>query len=111
MKIVSLKKIAEEPVTHNPDIKKKVMIRKGEVPKLTNFSRSVFAPGQVAPLHRHENMYEVFFVEGGTAGFLVNGSRYVVSKGECVTIAAGDEHEVSNAGEHDLVLIYFGIEL
>lgn len=53
MKIVSLANIAEEGVSHNPEIKKQVLLERGLVPHLTNFSRSRLSPGQVARAHKH----------------------------------------------------------
>ncbi|MFO8039702.1 MAG: hypothetical protein R6U67_09655 [Sodalinema sp.] len=67
MKHCSLNSIPPEGVSHNPNIRKQVMLRKGDLPHLTNFSQARFAPGQVAPGHCHDNMSEVFFVESGSA--------------------------------------------
>ena len=65
MKFISLSNLSEEGVSHNPEIKKKVMLRNGEVPHLTSFSQAYFAPGQAAGTHAHEDRYEIFFVEAG----------------------------------------------
>ncbi|GAA6623215.1 hypothetical protein NUACC26_090400 [Scytonema sp. NUACC26] len=69
MIFTSLNDLPEEPVSHNPEIKKKVMLRLGDLPHLTNFSQSRFAPGQTSPAHAHYDMCEVFFVESGS-GFI-----------------------------------------
>ncbi|MEH1833799.1 MAG: cupin domain-containing protein [Nostoc sp.] len=61
-----MKNLPEESVSHNPEIKKKVMLRLGDLPHLTNFSQARFAPGQTAPAHAHQDMCEVFFVEAGS---------------------------------------------
>lgn len=53
MKISTLSELAEESVSHNPEIKKKVMLRKGDLLHITNFSQAVFAPGQTAVIHPH----------------------------------------------------------
>jgi hypothetical protein len=65
MKITLLANLPEGQVSHNPEIKKKVMLGPGDVPHVTNFSQARFAPGQVASAHAHRDMYEVFFVESG----------------------------------------------
>jgi quercetin dioxygenase-like cupin family protein len=70
MKFTSLDNLPLESVVHNPAIKKKVMLRKGDLLHLTNFSQSRFAPGQIAGAHAHQEMAEVFFVESG------NGTIY-----------------------------------
>jgi hypothetical protein len=63
MKLTALSHLPNEQVSHNPAIQKKVMLRSGDLPHLTNFSQARFAPGQVAAAHAHQDMCEVFFVE------------------------------------------------
>ena len=65
MRIFSLKNISPEPVSHNKDIFKKVIIKKGIVPHLMMFSQVVFKPKQIASAHIHKDMHETFFVEEG----------------------------------------------
>jgi quercetin dioxygenase-like cupin family protein len=67
MKKVSLTDVPEEGVSHNPEIKKRVLLRRGDVPHLTNFSRSRLAPGQTVSAHAHASLHEVFYVERGRA--------------------------------------------
>ncbi|MBR8828970.1 MAG: cupin domain-containing protein [Gomphosphaeria aponina SAG 52.96 = DSM 107014] len=110
MKQTSLAEIPEQPVTHNPEIKKKVMLSPGELPHLTNFSQARFSPGQVAPGHFHDNMYEVFFVEAGEGIIRVDGQDYPVKKGSCIAVEPGEFHEVINSGDTDLILTYFGLK-
>ncbi len=71
----SLKDLPEESVSHNAEIKKKVMLRFGDLPHLTNFSQARFAPGQTAPAHAHQDMCEVFFVEAGSGVIHINGAE------------------------------------
>jgi len=109
MKITSLKQLQEEGVSHNPDIKKKVMLKKGDVPGLTNFSQARFAPGQAAPAHAHSDMYEVFFVESGAGVIRVDEVEHFLEPGVCITVEPGEQHEVVNTGSADLVLTYFSL--
>jgi quercetin dioxygenase-like cupin family protein len=109
MKHVSLTHIAEESVSHNPAIKKKVMLRLGDLPHLTNFSQARFAPGQIAPAHAHQDMCEVFFVESGSGVMQIDEQEYVLSAGVCIAVEPGETHEVKNNGEEELVLTYFGL--
>jgi mannose-6-phosphate isomerase-like protein (cupin superfamily) len=110
MKIVSIADLPERQVSHNPDIKKKVMLEKDDLPHVTTFSQAYFAPGQVASLHAHEDMYEVFFVEAGAGVIRVDGEPHPLSPGTCVVVAPGEVHEVTSSGPGDLVLTYFGVE-
>ena len=111
MKRRSLQELPQEPVSHNPDIRKQVMLRWGELPHLTNFSQARFAPGQVAPGHAHQDMCEVFFVEAGQGNICIDGTNYALTPGVCVAVEPGEVHEVSNPGQEELVLTYFGLRV
>ncbi len=111
MKLTSLSTLPEETVSHNPAIKKKVMLRLGDLPHLTNFSQAHFAPGQVAASHSHQDMCEVFFVESGAGTIRINGKSYSLTGGTCIAVEPGEEHEVSNTGTEELVLTYFGLRV
>ncbi|MBI2022789.1 cupin domain-containing protein [Candidatus Daviesbacteria bacterium] len=110
MKLISLKNLPNEPVSHNPQILKKVILKKGLIPKLTNFSQATFKPGQIAPSHAHLDMYEVFFVTVGSGIIKINQKEYKLKKGVCVLVDPDETHEIVNSGLKDLVLTYFGIE-
>jgi quercetin dioxygenase-like cupin family protein len=111
MKLTSLNQLPISEVSHNPEIKKQVMIQNGEIPHLTNFSQSRFAPGQISSAHSHADMAEVFFVSSGTAKITVNNADYRLNIGSCITIEPGDIHEIINDGDQELVLTYFGIQI
>ena len=109
MRRVSLSELPLVPVSHNPDIAKRVMLDSRAAPGLTNFSQAVFSTGQVASGHVHENMYEVFFVRRGRGVILVDGAEHPLSTDECVVIGPGEHHEISNPYPEELVLLYFGL--
>lgn len=109
MKHTSLTITPEEGVTHNPAIRKKVLLRPGDLPALTTFSQARFAPGLVAAVHAHADMYEVFFVETGQGTITIDGIPYPLLPGTCVAVEPGEMHEVANTGDEELVLTYFGL--
>ncbi|HEY9738226.1 MAG TPA: cupin domain-containing protein [Trichocoleus sp.] len=111
MKLTSLSTLPEETVSHNPAIKKWVMLRKGDLPHLTNFSQARFAPGQLASGHAHTDMAEVFFVESGCGTIYVDGTAHPLTPGTCVAVEPNEIHEVVNDGEEELVLTYFGLRV
>lgn len=111
MKQTALSKIPTEPVSHNPAIQKKVMLRLGDLPHLTNFSQACFAPGQIVAAHAHPDMCEVFFVESGQGVIQINGKDYSLTPGVCIAVEVGELHEVKNTGNQDLVLTYFGLRV
>jgi quercetin dioxygenase-like cupin family protein len=110
MKKISLADVPAEPVSHNPEITKRVLLRRGDLPHLTNFSRSRLLPGQTASAHAHAGMHEVFFVESGAGIMRVDAREVTLEAGVCVAVGPGESHEIMNTGAADLVLIYFGIE-
>ncbi|OGE18718.1 cupin [Candidatus Daviesbacteria bacterium RIFCSPLOWO2_02_FULL_41_8] len=111
MKYSSLKDIVETGVSHNPEIKKKVLIANGQVPHLTQLAKTILAAGQVAGSHIHQDMYEIFLAENGTGEIIVNDNKYSLIPGACVTIDPGEKHEITNTGKNDLVLTIIGMNL
>lgn len=111
MKIVLLADAPEEGVSHNPEIRKRVLLRRGDLPHLTNFTRARLTPGQVARAHTHADMHEVFFVESGDGVIKVSGREHPLAAGTCVAVEPGETHEIANTGSADLVLNYFGVEV
>jgi mannose-6-phosphate isomerase-like protein (cupin superfamily) len=111
VKITSLSAVPEDSVSHNPAIKKRVMLRQGDIPPLTNFSQARFAPGQVADGHCHRDMAEVFFVESGQGTITIDGRPQPLTSGVCVLVEPGEHHEVTNTGTDELILTYFGIKV
>ena len=79
------------------------------MPRLTNYSRAVYPPGEKADSHLHNDMAEVFTVESGCVEVRVNDVAYVFDAGTTVMVEPGDVHEIINTGSTDLVVIYFGI--
>ena len=110
MKITNLNRLSEQTVSHNPEIKKKVMLDFGDLPHLTNFSQATFSPGQVASNHCHQDMSEVFFVESGEGVISIDKKEFSLTPGTCIAVEVGEYHEITNTGKSDLVLTYFGIK-
>ena len=96
-------------VSHNSAIKKQVFLSKGEAPRITQFARSIFAPGQVAPGHAHKDMWEVFLVTHGTLTIVVDDETHILETGASITLAPNEHHELRNEGAADLHLTYFGL--
>jgi quercetin dioxygenase-like cupin family protein len=110
MKYVSLAAIAPQPVSHDPQIQKQVMLQRGDAPHLTNFSQACLKPGQAVTEHLHPDMGEVFFVQSGQGTLEVMGKPYSLSPGTCVLVEPGERHRLINTTDCDLVVIYLGIE-
>jgi mannose-6-phosphate isomerase-like protein (cupin superfamily) len=110
VKKISLSDLPREGVSHDPQILKQVMLRRGDAPHLTGFSRAVLLPGQTAHAHEHQDMFEVFFVASGAGVMTVAGAQHQLQAGTCLLVEPGERHEITNNGSAELVLLYFGIE-
>ena len=111
MKVSSLKNLPVEPNVHNPKITKQVLIRNGEIPCLTNLTRAKFPAGEIANAHTHQDMYEIFFIEEGDATVKINGKSIKLGPGDCITVEPGEEHEVSNLSDNEVIMTYLGIQV
>lgn len=109
MRISSLQKLEETAVSHNPEIKKRVMLRNGDIRHLTHFAQAVFNAGQKTIMHSHEDMFETFLVEAGAGYIKVGNEIQPLTEGTYVTVEPGEEHELGNSGQEPLILTYFGI--
>ena len=109
MKFTHINDLPEVGVSHNPEIKKKIIIDKGFIPSLTTFAQATFKPGQSVDTHTHETMFEVFYIEKGKAEFVVEGTKMVLEVGDSITIEPGEEHSQSNPFDEDVIWVYFGI--
>ena len=109
MQLYRREDVPDEGVSHNPEIRKRVMVRNGSVPALTNFSQSVFAPGQTTTAHTHADMHEVYLIESGRCALTIDGEELELGAGDCIVVEPGEEHSMGNPGDDDLRLTYFGI--
>lgn len=109
MKITNLNELPEKSVSHNPEIKKRVMLTPHELPNITNFSQAIFTPGQCATAHAHDTMYEIFYIESGIGIIRIDGEDFPLNKGTCVVVEPKEIHEVVNKGEDNLVMTVLGV--
>jgi len=111
MKIVSLKDIAATTTSHNKVGLKKQMIAPGAIPHLVQFMQAIIKPGEVVSEHKHDDLYEIFFVEEGIGVIRIDGKKYKMEKGKCITVEPKEQHEVANMGEEELILTIFSIKV
>lgn len=56
-------------------------------------------------------MAEVFSVESGCGEIRINDVAYVLAPGTVAVVEPGDVHEITNTGDTELVINYFGVQL
>ena len=109
MKLIRLNEVPEKGVSHNPAIRKRVLVENKVIPRVTNYARAVFPPGEKAARHVHDDMAEVFTVESGSGEICINDVAYVFGVGTTVVVEPGEVHEITNTGKTAMVVTYFGI--
>ena len=107
MKFTKLSGLPKVKASHC-DFYKQVMIENEEVPNIFTFAQVTLEPGQVAPNHGHDGMYEIFLIEEGAAQIITNGKQKIVAqKGTCVITEPDETHEVKNPYNEKVVITYF----
>jgi len=109
MKLVNLSEIESEGLSHDADILKRVLLDESDLPGSVRLSHALFRPGQKASVHAHTALYEVFYLLGGSGHIVVDGVSHELEQGSCIRIDPDEEHELSNTGETDMTVLYFGL--
>jgi mannose-6-phosphate isomerase-like protein (cupin superfamily) len=90
-------------------VRKRVLLRAGQLPPVTQFAEARFPPGEGVAAHAHADMGEVFLVVDGRGTFTVDGVAHEAGPGDCVAVGPGETHALVNSGSDDWVLVYFGV--
>jgi quercetin dioxygenase-like cupin family protein len=105
---IRAKDCVEEPTRHgNP---KRVYLRGGVLPDVTQAAVASFDAGFEAELHTHPTMYENYYVLEGRAVYTVGDEEYEVEPGDMVIVPPGTPHRqrVTQAPHR---IFYWGIAL
>jgi quercetin dioxygenase-like cupin family protein len=100
-----------EGVSHDPEILKRVLLRRDEVPPVLQYAVTTIAPGQVARSHAHADMFEIFLCNAGKGIISIDGSPHDITDGTLVVVEPGERHELSNLGDHDLTLTIIAVQV
>ena len=109
MKHIRIDELPDEPISHNAGLRKRVILRAGELGPLTQLARTALPPGAVAAGHKHRDMAEVFCVDDGEGTITIDGEVVSLSAGSVVVVSPGEYHELVNSGDRPLVITYFGL--
>ena len=108
MIIARSKDIAPEPIRHNENILKKVLLKSGMVGKITQIAEATLAQGEATELHHHPTMYEVYFIITGRAIYTVNDQEYEVGPGDLFVFEPLEKHN-QRVIEGPHRIFYFGL--
>ena len=109
MKLVKANSLKEEGTSHNPEVKKQVILKKGDLPHQMMLGTAVLLPGQEVSPHSHESMHEVFVLQEGQLEFTVNQNKYLLEAGDCITIAPHETHSIKNKTTQKAKMLYYGL--
>lgn len=109
MRLIELHSLPAEPLSHDANIAKRVILRNGTVPHLTQLAQVRIPPGAHLTPHAHQDMHEIFIVLSGHGRVRCDGSVNGVAPGTCIQIEPNAVHAFENTGEDELVVVYFGI--
>ncbi len=107
MKIYSLSKTPVEPVSHDPQLKKRVLVRDG-IPHVRNISHVSLRAGDRASSHSHRDAFEILYCLRGRVIFEVEGRDVLVREGDCLVIEPSEVHSIPQVIE-DTELFYFKV--
>ena len=97
------------PVSHDPRIRKRVLLAGGEVSHLGQLAIAELPAGEATSAHRHPDMSEVFVVLEGEAELRVDGEQISLEAGDCLVVEPGEEHVLRNRSASEILrVVYFG---
>ena len=106
MKVYDLHSTDSEPVSHDPNLMKRVLFRQGTVTGLKHLSHILLEPGQTVETHSHPDATEVFYCISGSLTMNIAGEDVIMTPGICVVVEPGDTHSISKISE-PTELLYF----
>lgn len=103
MKLYTLEKAQEKPVSHDPGLKKRILVPEG-IGAVKHISHITLKPGDTATAHSHTDASEVFYCVRGDIGFNVNGRPVLLKAGSCLVVEPGEEHAITGVASESEML-------
>ncbi len=107
MRIYSLHRTRPEPVSHDPSLEKRVLVREG-IPGIKDLSHALLKRGDRASRHCHQGEFEVLYCIKGALLFEVEGREVEVGEGDCIVIEPGEAHSIPSVVD-ETELLYFKV--
>jgi len=70
-----------------------------------SLAEATVAPGEATRLHRHRRSEEIYLFSAGRGRMTLAGAEFAVATGDCVVIAPGTPHQLTNDGSEPLILL------
>ncbi|KAG0006674.1 hypothetical protein BGZ65_005330, partial [Modicella reniformis] len=78
MKHTTLDSLPVAYVSHDSNVEKRVLLKNGDVPHVSQLAIATLKPSEMATKHRHKDMTETFHFQSGTGEMEVNGEVFEV---------------------------------
>jgi mannose-6-phosphate isomerase-like protein (cupin superfamily) len=108
MRLSKLERLPFEPVSHDPELKKKVLVK--GVSCVEKLSHIVLVPGSRVSPHSHKKGYEVMCFVRGEALFKVKGTEVRLKKGDCLVVEPEEAHEIIEIIEETELLYFLAVK-
>jgi len=109
MRLVHAGSVEDHDLSHDPGIRKRVLIEPGRVPGLTQMARCEIPAGRATSVHAHPDMIEVFYVDAGRGRAVIDDRVVDLARGSCLTVEPGERHILEAAPDGPMTLLYFGL--
>lgn len=105
MKHYTLNESPRRPVSHDPSLKKSLIVDDGVLPGIRGMSHIVLPGGASVEAHSHTDGYEVFYCLAGRALATVGEEEVKLEAGHCLIVEPGESHGFDITEE--TTLLYF----
>lgn len=90
--------LPRQSVHGNPALSKQVLLSNFAGGNLIGMSVAYHPKGEECGPHAHRGMVETFYVLSGVGTIVVDGTCYVVGRGDCVMVPPGAVHNLIGSG-------------
>lgn len=106
MKLFSLSDTPYMPISHDPALKKQVLVPDNVLPGIWHISHINLPAGSKVAKHEHQDASEVFYCIKGTVNFRINEKDIDLGSGQCLVVEPGEPHSIEDTPA-ETELVYF----
>ena len=92
-------------VTKDTSIIREIMAPQNSAIRRQSLAEATIAVGASTQAHYHPNTEEIYYILEGKGILAVEDERRRVTPGDAIGILAGERHQISNAGDTQLVFL------
>ena len=93
-------------VSNDPEVKKTVYLKSGEVPGILQWARASLKPGYTITEHLHPDAREIFQVIQGKMLVFIQDNPFELIEGSMLVVDPGEKHRFINPENRECLFIY-----